>query len=133
MTPTERDIDKELLEELARIEHIRWSEWQAWCHKVLRDNNPSPEQGDILERWDRQIATPYAELSEAEKQSDRDQVARYLPLIQAHYEKLMLDVIGEDEPNANMASPYQCSYCGIADEPVIRNVFRANLREKLNG
>ena len=62
--------DGELREQLAAIEHERWADWQKWCHKVLRENNPSPEQGDILERWDRQIETPYAELSEKEKQSD---------------------------------------------------------------
>jgi hypothetical protein len=75
--------DDELIEQLAAIEHERWADWQKWCHKILRENNPSPEQGDILERWDRQIETPYAELSEKEKQSDRDQVMRYLPIMQA--------------------------------------------------
>jgi len=74
----------ELREQLAAIEHERWADWQKWCHKVLRENNPSPEQGDILERWDRQIETPYAELSEKEKQSDREQVDRYWQLVQAH-------------------------------------------------
>lgn len=76
---------EELIEKLAAIEHERWADWQKWCHKVLRENNPSPEQSDILERWDRQIETTYAELSEKEKQSDRDQVMRYWPLIQANY------------------------------------------------
>jgi hypothetical protein len=76
--------DGELREQLAAIEHERWADWQKWCHKVLRENNPSPEQGDILERWDRQIETPYAELSEKEKQSDRDQVDRYWQLVEAY-------------------------------------------------
>lgn len=34
-----------------------------------------------VDRWERQIATPYAELSEAEKNSDREQVDRYWPLV----------------------------------------------------
>ena len=76
--------EQELREQLAAIEHERWADWQKYCHKVLRDNNPSPEQGDILERWDRQINTPYAELSEKEKDSDREQVDRYWHLVQAH-------------------------------------------------
>lgn len=69
------------MEELAAIEHQRWSDWQSWCHKVLRENCPSEELEKVLERWDRQIATPYSELSEAEKESDREQVRRYLPTI----------------------------------------------------
>jgi hypothetical protein len=36
---------------------------------------------ELVERWDRQAATDYHDLSAKEKQSDRDQVSRYLPLI----------------------------------------------------
>lgn len=77
---TNQSID-ELREKLADIEHQRWADWQAWCHKILRENCPSPELEAVLERWDKQIATPYKDLSEQEKQSDRDQVDRYLPAI----------------------------------------------------
>lgn len=42
------------------------------------------------------------------------------------------EVIGEDEPHANMKYPYQCSACGIADEPVVRNVLRAGQRKRLD-
>ncbi|MDJ0323142.1 hypothetical protein QMG61_05115 [Cryobacterium sp. PH31-AA6] len=34
-----------------------------------------------MERWEIQIATPYAELSEQEKKSDQEQVHRYLPVV----------------------------------------------------
>lgn len=87
VNPTQDNILDELIEKLAEIEHERWADWQKWCHQVLRENCPSPELEAVLERWDRQIATPYSELSEAEKQSDRDQVARYLPLLQNHINK----------------------------------------------
>lgn len=75
-----------LREALAAIEHERWSDWQAWCHKILRENCPSPELEKVLERWDKQIATPYAELSEQEKNSDREQVDRYLPTLATYLE-----------------------------------------------
>jgi hypothetical protein len=75
-----------LMEKLAAIEHERWADWQKWCHQVLRQNLPVEvikEVDDlVLARWERQIDTPYEALSEAEKQSDRDQVMRYWPLIQ---------------------------------------------------
>jgi hypothetical protein len=36
-----------------------------------------------VNRWEEQINTDYALLSEAEKESDRDQVRKYLPVIAA--------------------------------------------------
>jgi len=72
---------EKLREKLADIEHQRWSDWQKWCHKILRENCPSEELERVLERWDLQIKTPYSELSEKEKDGDREQVDRYLPLI----------------------------------------------------
>jgi len=73
--------DTALMEQLAAIEHQRWSDWQAWCHQVLREHCPSPELETVLERWDRQIATPYDQLTEREKEEDRKQVRRYWDLI----------------------------------------------------
>ena len=98
MNPTN---EQELREQLAAIEHERWADWQKYCHRVLRDNNPSPEQGDILERWDRQIETPYADLTELEKQSDREQVDRYWHLIQAHTNAEIAKVLDRLEAELN--------------------------------
>jgi hypothetical protein len=36
---------------------------------------------ELVARWEAQIKTPYAELSEQEQESDRDQVHGYLPTI----------------------------------------------------
>lgn len=36
---------------------------------------------DLVQRWEKQIAMSYADLTESEKESDREQVRRYLPLI----------------------------------------------------
>ena len=71
----------DLMEKLAEIEHERWADWQKWCHKVLRENCPSYDLERVLERWDKQIATSYSDLSEQEKESDREQVRRYWNLI----------------------------------------------------
>ena len=97
-----QSLDKqieEIREKLAEIEHERWSDWQAWCHKILRENCPSPELEAVLERWDRQIATPYKDLSEAEKQSDREQVDRYLPLIQSLISDITTEAVIEELSN----------------------------------
>jgi hypothetical protein len=38
---------------------------------------------ELVARWTDQLSTPYAELSEQEKESDREQVRRYLPAVAA--------------------------------------------------
>jgi hypothetical protein len=64
----------ELLEPLAAIEHERWSHWQRYMHSKCTP-------AELVKRWERQLNTPYAALSESEKNSDREQVQAYLPLI----------------------------------------------------
>jgi hypothetical protein len=39
--------------------------------------------GHLVRRWEIQTATPYVELPEEQKESDREQVRRYLPIIAA--------------------------------------------------
>jgi hypothetical protein len=38
---------------------------------------------EYVARWEKQIGRSYAELDEHEKESDREQVRRYLPLIES--------------------------------------------------
>ncbi|GAA3514094.1 hypothetical protein [Georgenia daeguensis] len=72
-----------LLERLAAVEHERWAHWQRYVHEqcLLAEDGSLVIPRDLVERWSTQIATPYADLSEEEQESDRDQVRRYLPLI----------------------------------------------------
>jgi hypothetical protein len=72
-----------LKEQLAAIEHERWAHWQAYLHSKGRrlPDGALLLPADLVTHWERQIATPYEELSEIEKDSDRDQVDRYLSVI----------------------------------------------------
>lgn len=84
----------ELLEELAAAEHERWSHWQQYLHDQC---TPEPKgsltiPADLVHRWCTQIATPYDLLSEAEKDSDREQVRRYLPIIATALEGASEDI-----------------------------------------
>ena len=79
---------EEFIEKGANLEHDRWVRWQKWCHRVLRENCPSPELEKVLERWNRQIATPYSELSEQEKESDRKEIRNYVPLLKSYQSEL---------------------------------------------
>lgn len=71
------------LESLAEAEHDRWSHWQRYLHSKAKRNSDGSLSipRDLVERWERLMATPYQQLSEREKESDRDQVRRYLPII----------------------------------------------------
>jgi hypothetical protein len=74
-----------LMETLAEIEHERWSHWQRYLHSQCRPGVDGtliiPAQ--LVSRWTEQLSTPYVELPETEKESDREQVRRYLPAIEA--------------------------------------------------
>jgi len=58
------NIQAELIEDLADLEHQQWAHWTEYML-----NNLAPEN---IERWKQQIKTPYSALSEKEKGSDRD-------------------------------------------------------------
>lgn len=79
----EKMILEALTERLAAIEHERWAHWQRYMHsKALRQPDGSlliPKE--FVERWEHQITTPFESLTDKEKESDRDQVRKYLPLI----------------------------------------------------
>ena len=76
-----------LIEDMAAIEHQRWAHWQKYVHdqcERLPDGRlviPS----DLVRRWEKQIDTPYDQLSEAEKASDREQVERVLPILARYF------------------------------------------------
>ena len=70
-----------IVEELAAVEHERWSHWQRYMHSkgVLQLDGSLLIPADFVRRWQTQINTSYGELSETEKNSE--QVLKYLPLI----------------------------------------------------
>jgi hypothetical protein len=72
-----------LLEQLASIEHERWSHWQRYLHsKCIRQPDGSLLMpADLVERWQKQVETKYTDLGDQEKESDREQVRKYLPVI----------------------------------------------------
>lgn len=73
----------EAQERLAALEHERWSRWQRYLHNQCRrqDDGSLVIPSDLVERWEGQMNTPYAELSAAEQQSDLEQVETYLPTV----------------------------------------------------
>ena len=77
------DLLSALIEPLAAAEHERWSHWQRYVHSkgVRQPDGSLLLPADLVARWERQIDTKYADLDDREKDSDREQVRKYLPLI----------------------------------------------------
>lgn len=71
------------MEKLAEIEHQRWADWQRHVHSLgtLGEDGALVLPADRVAAWERQIAAPYADLSEDDKARDRREVGRYWPLV----------------------------------------------------
>lgn len=75
--------EAELIELLADKEHASWSHWMKYlfskCHR--QDDGAVVIPADLAQRWEQQAQTDYGNLSEQEKQSDRDEVMHILQII----------------------------------------------------
>ena len=71
------------VDRLAVVEHERWAHWQRYLHAQCERNEGGSLviPAELVARWSAQMDTPFRQLTEAERESDRDQVRRYLPLI----------------------------------------------------
>ena len=83
------DWIKKFIEQGAEIEHNRWSRWQSYLFSKsewTKDGYLIPRE--LCFRWQKQIDTPYSELSEKEKESDKKEVENYLPILYELLEKI---------------------------------------------
>ena len=80
---------EDFVEKGGALEHARWGRWHKYMlsrMSIRKDDSLEFDKEDF-ERWLRQSNTPYNELSEKEKESDRREVREYLPLISDLYDK----------------------------------------------
>jgi hypothetical protein len=97
-------IDKKM-EEFADLEHQRWSKWQKYMHSKLQrsiEDKGFMRLPDLyFTQWERQINTPYSELTEKEKESDREQVRPYIEALkqalEEQRESIKKDLVDEIE------------------------------------
>lgn len=76
MTLEDERVNNDLRERLAALCHEQWSGWMRY---LFEHCSLIPESFVI--RWKRQMNTPYTELSEEEKESDRKEADRFLTLL----------------------------------------------------
>lgn len=74
--------EEELIESIAAVQHAIWSHWMRYmftCGQFDPDGTwhmPAFK----AERWQRQMDTPYNELTDGERESDRDQARKVIAL-----------------------------------------------------
>lgn len=75
--------EPELKEKLAEIEHTRWSDWQRYFHSKCQRNADGSltVPAGYVAALERLIETPYADLTEEQKDNDRNEVDRYWELV----------------------------------------------------
>jgi len=92
-------MTEETREKLAELEHDQWAHWTKYMLDVLRpviglgfyeargcgleDEADIVKARKALARWKRQIETPYADLTEKEKASDREWADKVLKVFEA--------------------------------------------------
>lgn len=76
------ELHTDVREELADLCHRQWSGWHEYllskCHVNPDGSVTIPKR--FAERWYRQMKTAYADLTEAERDSDRAEADRFLAL-----------------------------------------------------
>lgn len=71
-----------ILEKLSDLEHDQWAHWTRYMlDTIAKELGVSIEDLECVKRWRRQISTPYEELSEKEKESDRNWARKVLAVL----------------------------------------------------
>ena len=74
---------EQLREELSHWQHEIWSHWMKYqfssCIRNADGSMTIPKEK--VDRWEHQIDTPYNELSNSEKERDREQVDKFIHII----------------------------------------------------
>lgn len=100
---------EELIELLASCSHDSWVRWMQYLlSRCIKNQDGSfTIFTDFSERWAQQIATPYSDLSEQEKQSDRDEVAHILPIIDEYVSGKLANVAVKTISDGGTMNPLQ--------------------------
>lgn len=79
-------LDPELVEKLADYAHEAWSGWMKYLFKVSDDFGDESVviTPSHVKRWRRQMSTPYADLPDHEKESDRVEARKMLEVMHNH-------------------------------------------------
>ena len=108
--------DPALMEQLAGLEHERWSGWMKYqaehCYLAGIERYDRHRSGEaFVTRWQRLAKTPYENLTEQEKESDRIEVRKTLAVLTAALSgtagRALLDRLAALEAVAEVAEQYR--------------------------
>ena len=131
-----KQIEEDFIEKGAELEHDRWTRWQKYMFSKMQYSEYKDGEktmacyilpADLWERWNRQIDTPYSELSEQEKESDRKETRNYLPLIKSSNNKI-LSAVERDVEKVKFCRCNRICYGGCEDlkREVLKIISDAN-------
>lgn len=140
------------LEQLASIQHDIWSHWMRYLFSQITKNihvdklNPDGYiiPSDKVARWSRQMKTKYDELSDQEKQSDRDQVMKFIHLVGGEKSDGVLSNIKESRitlpeirnkmsPISNLVAMIETDVNRLNIEPQLKKIYLKEIeRSKVN-
>ncbi len=83
----------ELRERLASVQHEIWAHWMRYLfYKCVKNEDGSATiPAPLVERWQRQMSTPYSALTDQERESDRHQADKVLAVIPAPIPDMVID------------------------------------------
>jgi len=73
-----------LIEDLAELEHEQWAHWTQYMLDFLNGNIPEDLKQKRILQWRRQIDTSYKNLSEKEKESDREWARKVMKILKKY-------------------------------------------------
>ena len=115
------ELLEDVIEQLADIEHTRWAHWQRYMHSKCecQPDGSLVIPPNLVQQWERQIEAPYCALTDKEKESDREQVRKYLPIIvdalKERGEGIQTARISELEARLTKAEELLTAHVGLVD------------------
>lgn len=114
-----------LIERLAAVAHESWRGWMEW--------QASPDRTlEDVRRWRRQAKTPYADLPEPEKESDRVEARKYLAVMEAEIAHLRFALELIRDSRGHVCEEFEtCDHVGCRDSHGAWEIANRALEDKV--
>ena len=123
----------ESLEVVAEQCHKQWSGWTA--HLLARVGWEQVDDSDVhgwVDRWQRQINTPYAELSEEEKEADRREARKILAALRNAWQSERVAYDEAKRVNIAYAAMKDCAEKAEVELKDIKDAYAQTIAEACN-
>ena len=113
---------------LADLCHQQWSGWMFWLFKygTYNEDGTFTVDADHVERWRRQMVTPFVDLSEDERDSDLHEASKFQTLLYQHIADLKVNLDKQLEKAHDVADRYrEIGLDGIANtlNKIVLNIW----------